>query len=287
MRYEKVFNTIDTQIQGEVFRIVLQSPMKFINNTLNNYQKHLNDNYDVVKGLLLNEPRGYRGINGVIPIISEKPEELFITFNHEMSRYAKPEAAIALIATKHQMGLLSDDNSNSYIMKSANEEVNLEIKDTNSYVVDFEIDKVALLQSNDFFNTCEYENIKYLVYQGIGIELKLENLSALKQWSKTIHREVGVILVAYELRTDGEFTSITFEEDGFIRRSPGIVQTGIIGSLVHNQPKIINNSIFESRLIAREMKTNLYQIETEAFVIASHEFVFDEEDPFDKGFIIV
>src|SRR5699024_11629081 len=66
MNIDSLFSTLDTQVLGESFRIIIQSPITFKTTDIKEKNKLLKRSFEQEKKLLLNEPRGHRGINGCL-----------------------------------------------------------------------------------------------------------------------------------------------------------------------------------------------------------------------------
>lgn len=70
MNFHKSFQTIDTQVVGEAFRIIVQSPIMLMHEDILEADHQLNTQFEDTKQLLLNEPRGHRGMNGCLVLPS-------------------------------------------------------------------------------------------------------------------------------------------------------------------------------------------------------------------------
>ena len=114
MNYEKMYCTIDTHVVGEAFRIVIQSPITFTGVDVNTNHMELANNFETEKNLLLNEPRGHRGMNGCIVTSSLTADFQLLFFNHEGGNNFKYEGLLATVTALLETGNLKRNADDSY-----------------------------------------------------------------------------------------------------------------------------------------------------------------------------
>src|SRR5690625_2878866 len=114
MILEKVFTTVDTHVLGETYRIVTQSPIQFTGTNINENDEFLQNNYAIEKKLILNEPRGHRGINGCIVLPSTKADYQLLFFNHEGVSCFQYEGLFASLTALLETGNISRTKDNLY-----------------------------------------------------------------------------------------------------------------------------------------------------------------------------
>ncbi|MEK4485794.1 proline racemase family protein [Psychrobacillus sp. FSL H8-0484] len=301
MNIEKLFCSIDTHVGGEAFRIVIQSSIALIGNDVQSNQKDLADNFENEKKLLLNEPRGHRGMNGCIIAPSKAADFQLLFFNHECTNDFKYEALFAATTALIETGNLKRTANDSYNVETMNGIYTVHANVENQEVISVYLEGIScsvIASSQDSIEVSLDASRKYLIYPLpntiSGIEL--DQLAAISNWgiaktSELIQENIdfnGVILVE---EFSGKVRSVTFEKDGYILRSPGIDSTCAIHTsinLTESKYEIENESIFGSSLTTKLQYENesIFSIKAVPFVTGSHEFIFDTEDPLKEGFIL-
>lgn len=297
MNVEKMFTSIDTHVAGEAFRIIIHSPMQL--NTWD--QTALEQHYIQEKALLLNEPRGHRGMNGCIVIPSSKAEYAVLFMNHENEDRFSYSGLIATLTALLETGNLTKKDNGTYRVETKRGVYTLYANCVNQVVekVRVESDFCRLLESKEDFHLLEVDQArKYLLYSLPASipALEMEHLSVIMKWGeRTVKNQTnkdfnGIILM--ESIAASDIRSVTFERDGMILRSPGIDSTFAACTLLLDKDetigKVTNHSIFGSQLTAAVLKESKYRysLETQAFVTGEHQFIYDQEDPLENGFLL-
>ncbi|MCM3745040.1 proline racemase family protein [Sporosarcina luteola] len=305
MNYEKLYCTIDTHVVGEPFRIVIQSPIAFSGVDVNSNHTELANNFETEKNLLLNEPRGHRGMNGCIVTSSLTADFQLLFFTHKGGNNFKYEGLLATVTALIETGNLKRTTDDSYKVETAHGiyTVKAHVNDQEVTAVELESGVCTVTESEvDAAAAVSVDNTRnYLIYnlpesiQGIG----LEHLAAVSDWgiAKTVELTNaniaydGVILVEKLQESSNSVRSVTFEKDGYILRSPGVDSSFALLTLLNAQESITdleNESIFGSSLTVHSLLANegRYSVTAVPFVTGSHEFIFDSEDPLKNGFIL-
>lgn len=306
MNFEKMYSTIDAHVAGEAFRIVTQSPIRLSGEDIHAQHEELKNNFSNEKNLLLNEPRGHRGIHGCVVVPSRAADFSLLFFNHQGVNNFKYEALFATVTALLETGNLAHSAEGLYKVETVNGIYTLKALVENQEVtsISIEMDSCTEVKADpDYTFLCMDEDRNYFLYtlpDSIpGIEL--EHLAELNQWgldrttelTNQNHSFAGVVVVESDPATPGKVRSVTFEKDGYILRSPGVDSTvAILAATSEKQDspsEIENTSIFGSSLVAKKVAGDERRIlvETKAFTTGSHEFIFDQEDPLKEGFLLV
>ncbi|MCG7346141.1 proline racemase family protein [Sporosarcina sp. ACRSL] len=303
MNYEKMYFTIDTHVVGEAFRIVIQSPITFIGANVNTNHMELANNFETEKNLLLNEPRGHRGMNGCIVTSSLTADFQLIFFNHEGSNNFKYEGLLATVTALIETGNLKRTADDSYKVETVHGIYTVQAKVDNQEVTAVELVSgvFTVTESEVDAAAVSVDNTRnYLIYNlPESIEgIELEHLAAVNNWGIAKTRELakaniafdGVILVE-QLKDSNHVRSVTFEKDGYILRSPGVDSSFALMTLLNTKESttvLENESIFGSSLTVHSQSgdENRFSIQAVPFVTGSHEFIFDPEDPLENGFLL-
>lgn len=300
-----MFSTIDTHVAGEAFRIVIQSSI-----TLN--EKDIQSNHDLLqngfhheKALLLNEPRGHRGMNGCIVIPSKVADYGLLFFNHDSEIIFQYGGLVTSITALLETGNLTKRENNSYKIETVHGIFQVEVEMENQEVisVQFESEICQVVKDQlDYSLVKVDESRDYLVFDlpDSVPEISLKHLSIINKWGKEATKRFtdrnisfeGIIVVQSIGASHHEVRSITFTRDGSILRTPGIDSTFAIFTTLLNRfdhtGKLTNHSIFDSMLTASLIPTsnNRYVLETQGFTTGMHQFIYDQTDPLKNGFLL-
>lgn len=301
-----MYSTIDTHVAGEAFRIVVQSPIRLHGEDVQANHDELKNNFTNEKSLLLNEPRGHRGMHGCVVAPSQTADFSLLFFNHVDVSNFKYEGLLATVTALIETGNLNKSTDGFYKVETVNGIYSVKARGENQEVTSVSIESEACseINTNSEFVSISVDNARnYLLYtlpDSIpGIEL--EHLAKLNRWGLEQTTKLngdnidyaGVIVIESVPSTPDKIRSVTFEKDGYILRSPGIDSTfAILTSLANKEDdrsKIENESIFGSSLTAKKLSEDAlrFSVEIEAFVTGAHEFIFDQDDPLKDGFLLV
>ncbi|MGY0692205.1 proline racemase family protein [Virgibacillus sp. FSP13] len=305
MNVEKMFTTIDTHVAGEAFRIIVHSAITLNEKNLELNQALIEEKYMHEKELLLNEPRGHRGMNGCIVIPSNTADYACVFVNHDRDVKFKYAGLVATVTALLETGNLVKKENNVYDIETVNGLHSVYASFENQEVRKTRIESGAcrVVETSDDYQSVEIDQSRhYLIYDppdtmaGIGVA----HLASIKKWgletaaqmrSKSISFD-GIVLTE-PLDTKGnKVRSVTFEKDGSILRSPGMDSTFAILTALSSGSKplteLTNHSIFDSKLTATliEGTNTRYSIETQGFITGTHQFIYDQEDPLRNGFLL-
>ncbi|WHY76570.1 proline racemase family protein [Neobacillus sp. WH10] len=316
MRIEKAYSTIDVHVAGEAFRIIQNVP-------LIQYQslKELDEKFPAAFqeeiNLLLNEPRGFAGLNGclVVPPINRGANAAVVFFNHEGTVPVHYGGIVAVMTALLECGHLKKKESSKYKIETVKgvipvtaimekeEVVSVKLESDLCHVVDTDFPlsnphlktKFSLVQSDQL----------YAVFQkrDIPINIQAEELADLNKWGQTVIQALdtkipvkGVILLDDAAIEERHIKTITFRNDCYIVRSPGFGPTlACYASLLSNgrvpvEGSLINESIFGSELemTAISPKESSYQfvMTSRGFITGMQTFILDPTDPLAAGFLL-
>ncbi|EMR06919.1 hypothetical protein C772_01055 [Bhargavaea cecembensis DSE10] len=299
MEFGKMFSSMDAHVAGEAYRIVTQSPIRFKSSDLKSQSEELANHFKTEKNLLLNEPRGHRGMHGIIPVASNRADIGLLFFCHEKVSGFKYEGVLAAIGTLLEMGGLARRENGRYTVETTEGVIEVRAVFDGDEVTEISVhnQSASVSRSTQAASVLIDGRRHYLIYPLPPVipEIDLAHLSVINEWGtakvaecvRTDPEVSGIALV--EERPDGGFRSVTFERDGYIRRSPGIDTTLALLALQEKQGghvRLSNTSIFGSTLEA-ESNDGPASVRTETYVMGAHQFVLDREDPLAQGFLIV
>ncbi|MFD2129884.1 proline racemase family protein [Pseudogracilibacillus auburnensis] len=303
MLINKMFSSIDVHVLGEAYRIVVQSPILLSNGDVHVNNQVLQNNFSTEKKLLLNEPRGHRGINGCLILPSKTANYQLLFFNHENVATFKYEGLAASLTALLETGNLQRTKDDIYQIETNKGIYNIEANIVNGEVINIQIENkhAHIMELSDEFRKVSIDNDRnYLVYELPNFikSIDIINLEAITTWgiektSQLNEQSVcyeGVILTKKQASSLQHFKTVTFEKDGYIKRTPGIDSTvAIFTSVVKDaSTNIQNETIFKSRLTATKVtgSEGKYILRLRPFVTGSHQFILDNDDPLKNGFLL-
>lgn len=304
MNVDRIIFTIDTHVCGEAYRIIIHSPIKLKKKNLMENYRFLEEEYKREKHLLLNEPRGHRGMNGCIVTTSEVADFALLFLDHDEDTPFNYSGLIATITALLETGKLKKNYMNQYKIETLNGIYQVEAIVENQSVtsVSVESEKCVLLDENVEFSIVAVDETRHYLIFPLPRDIpaiQLEQMIPLQTWGTAITKEIraanlqmdGVILYESFSGLSNKVRSLTFARDGGIVHSPGIDSTfAILTKLATKQPmdSLINESIFSSSLTANKIAdtTNRFFLKTRGFITGTHEFIYDPRDPFEEGFLL-
>lgn len=290
MNFHKSFQTIDTQVVGEAFRIIVQSPIMLMHEDILEADHQLNTQFEDTKQQLLNEPRGHRGMNGCLVLPSAIASYRLLFFQHAASTNFKYEALVATMTALIEQGTIELSKNNTYSIETVKGlyEAQVKLSEKRDAVLSVHlIVKPAHLEGEQVI--IDNERRYMVVEKPRQIKaIVLEELAEISTWGllerKKYSTADGVIM--YE-QLDGCVRSVTFERDGYILRSPGVDSTLVLIAVLGEEAVKKNDSIFGSSIEIIQKHEAGYEIALTGYITGIHQFVVDREDPLQRGFIIV
>ncbi|MCM3676082.1 proline racemase family protein [Peribacillus simplex] len=316
MKIQKVYSTTDVHVAGEAFRVIKDAPFIHYQN-LEQLNEQLPQVFTEEINLLLNEPRGFAGLNGclVVPPISREADAAVLFLNHEGTVPFHYGGIVAVITTLLECGHLQPRESSEYKIETVSGVISVTAimgrDEVVSVVIESEPCQVVQTNiplSNPHLNT-QFSLVQagqlYAVFEksDISAEIRFEELTELKKWSQTVLQDleskipvIGVILMDDSHLEDGRIKTITFREDQYIVRSPGFESTMACytnllskGGLFTESP-FVNESIFNSSLtvqVAEQTESGYkFTLTSRGFITGMQLFVLDPTDPMPAGFLL-
>ncbi|MFI8708464.1 proline racemase family protein [Bacillus sp. NPDC077411] len=314
MKIQKTYSTTDVHVAGEAFRVIKDVPFIHYQNLeqLNEQFMHVfaDDIY-----LLLNEPRGFAGLNGclVVPTINEQVDAAVLFLNHEGTVPIHYGGIVAVITTLLECGHLQPRASNEYKIETLRGVISVTAMMENDEVVSVMIESepcqvvetnISHSNINTQFSLVQADQLYAVFEKGdIAAEICVEELSELKRWGQTMHQALeskfpvrGIILMDDSHLKEGRIKTITFREDQYIVRSPGFESTKacytslLAKGRLDMEPPFVNESIFGSTLtvqVAKQTENGYkFTLKSRGFITGMQMFVLDPTDPLPAGFLL-
>ncbi|RAS93144.1 proline racemase [Bacillus cereus] len=312
MNIQKMYTAVDVHVNGEAFRVIKDVPCKYYYN-LEQLNEQFSGELAEEMQLLLNEPRGFIGLNGciVVPSIHPEIDAAVLFFNHEGSIPLHYGGIVAVITMLLESGYLKKRETNQYKIETLSGIflVHAYVENDEVVSVSFESKVCYMIEKN-----LQVENISYSLIQADKVyavvekdayspEIHIENISELKKWGESTLQAIQkqllikrLILVDSSQKEKNHIKSITFHEDNFIVRSPGFVSTIVsyVHALVKNDyiadKPFINESICNSFITVEKVKKEelgyIFRFKSRGFITGMQTFLLDPTDPFPTGFLL-
>ncbi|MHC0038480.1 proline racemase family protein [Pseudoneobacillus sp. C159] len=317
MRIQKVYNTMDVHVAGEAFRIIKDTLFIHYQSLDQLNEQFLFDFADEIK-LLLNEPRGFAGLNGclVVPPFHRDADAAIVFFNHLGTIPLHYGGIVAVITALLECGHLPQKKSNEYRLETVSGLISVKARMENTEVVSVQFEsKPCLVVKKEIPLSHPYVDTHFSLVQADQLyavfekrdftaEIRVEELSELKAWSQTIFKTLGskgpikaaVLLDDSQFETNCRIKTITFRDDLYIVRSPGFGATlasfiSLLAKLTEpKEEELVNESIFGSELkirLANQTESGYQFIfSSRGFLTGMHTFVLDPSDPLAEGFLL-
>jgi proline racemase len=312
MKIEKAYSAIDVHVAGEAFRIIRNAPMVHYQ-TLEELYELFPQVYKEEQNLLLNEPRGFAGLNGclVVPPLNREADAAVVFFNHNGTVPVHYAGLIAVITALLECGHLKPRATSQYKIETVKGIVPITAVITGEEVVSVKMESgfYQVVETEECFSpspgnyTLVQTDQIFAVFrkQDFSVEIEIEELADLRKWGQAVLQTLGpdvkgAILVDESRIDEGLIKSITFRDDLFIVRSPGFgptlaVFTSLLSSgAILKQELLVNESIYGSQLEVQvsERKESSYQftMTSRGFITGMQTFILDPTDPLASGFIL-
>ncbi|MBU5266749.1 proline racemase family protein [Virgibacillus proomii] len=299
MDVNKIMNTYDVHVLGEGFRIIMYSPFQLQRKESISLDTALKNQLLSKRRLLLNEPRGHRGITGCVITPSEQADFGVMFLHHHDEVYFSYSGLFAALTALLETGILEASRSGEYAIETTQGVYNLYAEMNGNEVVNMQMN---FLLGEVTGNTNDWERVQmdelrdYYVFKLPSSipTISLQHLSQMKNWVKLVlpnfkgrRNFAGIILT--EALGEEKFRSVSFEKDGFILRSPGIDSTiALLTSAREKEEKIahiIHENLIGTRLTAT-MTDGVYSIRLRPILTGDHQFILQEDDPLREGFLL-
>ncbi|HDX9577985.1 TPA: proline racemase family protein [Bacillus pseudomycoides] len=316
MKIQKTYATTDVHVAGEAFRVIKDVPFIHYQNLEQLNERFMNVFADEIY-LLLNEPRGFAGLNGclVVRAINEEADAAVLFFNHERTVPMHYGGIVAVITALLECGHLQPRASNEYKIETLKGVISVTAMMENDEVISVLIESepyqvietnIPLSHSNinTQFSLIQADQL-YAVFEkdDIAAEICVEELSELKRWGQMVRQALeskfsvrGIILMDDSQLKEGRIKTITFREDRYIVRSPGFESTKacytslLSKGRLYLEPPFVNESIFGSTLTVQVAKQTedgyKFTLKSRGFITGMQMFVLDPTDPLPAGFLL-
>ncbi|WP_144553587.1 proline racemase family protein [Peribacillus simplex] len=316
MKIQKVYSTTDVHVAGEAFRVIKDVPFIHYQN-LEQLNEQLPQVFAEEINLLLNEPRGFAGLNGclVVPPVSREADASVLFLNHEGTVPLHYGGIVAVITTLLECGHMKPRASGEYKIETVSGVISvttiMEKDEVVSVVIESEPCQVvqtniplSYSHLNTKFSLVQADQL-YAVFdkRDMSVEIRVEELSELKRWGQTVFQALeskipvkGAILMDDSHLEEGRIKTITFREDQYIVRSPGFGSTMACYTSLHSkgglsmEQPFVNESIFDSSLtvqVAKQTESGYkFTLTSRGFITGMQLFVLDPTDPLPAGFLL-
>ncbi|UTR12005.1 proline racemase family protein [Evansella sp. LMS18] len=305
MKFEKMYSTIDTHVAGEAFRIIIHSSIFLGEKSLKENAAFVKENCQFEKDLLLNEPRGHRGMNGCIVLPSKKADFGLLFLNHDPQLTFQYSGLAAAVTALLETGNLPEKASGVYDIETTEGVFTVKAPLENGEVMKVQMENRSCAVTGreaTFITALVDASRHYYIYELSESvpSLEMDYISSIISWGNKTAEELqrngtefhGFLLKEAGNPGENSVRSVTFERDGSIIRSPGVDSTFLLYTLLREEigitGKFTNESIFGSNLTASIVsgEDNQFSIEVKSFVTGIHQFILDEEDPLRNGFLL-
>ncbi|MED4207302.1 proline racemase family protein [Neobacillus mesonae] len=314
MKIEKAYSTIDVHVAGEAFRIIHNIPLIHYRSLEELYEK-FPEVFHEEKNLLLNEPRGFAGLNGclVVPPINREADAAVVFFNHEGTVPVHYGGIVAVITALLECGQLKARDTKRYYVETVQGVIPVTAMMENEEVVAVHLEsglchvlETDIPLSHPQFKT-KYSLVHadqlYAVFnkQDFAFNIQLEELADINKWGQIVLQSldprVKAVVLLDDTRADSRhIKTVTFRQDSYIVRSPGFVPTQVcFASLVAKGTVladgiVVNESIFGSKLQAEALNQvdsgYRFKLTTRGFITGMQTFILDPTDPLAAGFLL-
>ncbi|MFJ5762302.1 proline racemase family protein [Neobacillus sp. NPDC093182] len=316
MKIRKAYTATDVHVAGEAYRIIKDAP--FIHyQSLQELNEQFSLAYEEEIKLLLNEPRGFAGLNGclVVPPFKSGADAAVVFFNHNGTVPMQYGGIVAVITASLESGQLKAKSSNEYSVETVSGVVTVTavMKDDEVKLVRLKSEPCQVVQTHVPVSYLDLQTEVALVQADhlyaifdkaeLPFEIEMENLPDINQWGqKAIEALEGkyavsrVILLDHSQKSEGKIKTVTFRPDRYIVRSPGFgslaaCSTYLIGNGdISADSPIENESIFNGKLTAElsaQLETEYeFSFSARGFITGMQTYVLDPTDPLSAGFLL-
>lgn len=307
MKVQNMYTAIDVHVAGEAFRIIKDIPF-FQYTNLEELQEKLSSSYMKEIKLLLQEPRGFAGMNGcmILPPVAPQADAAVLFFNHEGMVPLHYGGIVAVVTALLECGQLKQSESNQYTFETIHGLFSVTAIMENHAVVSVTLisEPCFLIKEHATYTLIQADYL-YAVFpkhEQCG-EIDANNLSTLKAWMRTTYNtyfktsEVPrVVLMDDSYIRECRIKTVTFRDDEYIVRSPGFGSTmacymNYLSKADGNKDlPFINESMFHSSLAIQKVEQAengyVFTVQSRGFITGMQTFVLEPTDPFPEGFLL-
>jgi proline racemase len=315
MKIQKAYTATDVHVAGEAFRIIKDAPFVHYQ-SLQELNKQFPLAYEEEINFLLNEPRGFAGLNGclIVPPFKSGSDAAVVFFDHNGTLPMQYGGVVAVITALLECGQLKAKPSNQYTIETVSGivKVTAAMEDDEVKSVEVESGAFKVVATNAAVSYLDVQTEVTLV-QGdqayaifdkadLPFEIETENLPEINSWGqKAIEALEGksvdrVILLDHSQKGEGKIKTVTFRPDNYIVRSPGFGTLAACSAyLIGNgdfsaDNRMENESIFKGKLTAELSAQNEagfeFVFKARGFITGMQSYVLDPTDPLATGFLL-
>ncbi|MBS4190771.1 proline racemase family protein [Bacillus sp. FJAT-49705] len=316
MKIQKAYTATDVHVAGEAFRIIRDAPFIQYQSLKQLDEQFFHTYADEIK-LLLNEPRGFAGLNGclVVPPFSREADAAVVFFNHEETVPMLYAGAVAVITALLECGHLPVKESNEYTLETVSGAIKVHAVMKNDEVVSvlLETKPCQAVQSNislrgNGFQT-EYSLVQadqlYAIFnkKDVPFQIHIDDLADVQSWGQAVNEALAanqsiqrVVLLDDSEAGSGRIKTVTFRRDHFIVRTPGFGTTAACYASLHSsgalskEQNLENESVFNSLLTAQltDQSDSGYKftLTSRGFITGMQTYLLDPTDPLADGFLL-
>ncbi|KNE22072.1 proline racemase family protein [Virgibacillus pantothenticus] len=300
MDINKIMNTYDVHVAGEAFRIIIHSPFHLHMTDCISLEAILKRYFLTEIRMLLNEPRGHRGITGCVITPSQQADFGIVFLHHYYETYFSYSGLFAALTTLIETGTLTISKSGKYAIETTHGIYHLYVNRKGNEIVSMQMNLQIgeVVENTDEWELVQVDRLRnyYIFKLPSSIPaISLQHLAAITSWAKPVLRDLnerrrdnaGIMLT--EALGEGRFCSVTFEGDGFILRSPGVDSTIALLTLAWAKGKktlqLIHENLVGSSLTAT-ITDGLCTVPLRPVLTGEHQFVLQAGDPLEEGFLL-
>lgn len=317
MKIKTSYTTTDVHVAGEAYRIMKDAPFDYYQ-SLQELNEQFPNIYEQEMKLLLNEPRGFAGLNGclVVPPFKSGIDVAVVFFDHTGTVPMQYGGIVAVITALLESGQLKAKPSAEYNIETVSGVVTV-----SATLKDEEVKAVALksgpckvvkkqvpisyldLQTEVTFVQADH---LYAIFDKaeLPFDMEIENLPEINQWGKKALEALGeeshdfsrVILLDHSQISSGRIKTVTFRPDRYIVRSPGfgtlaasstyLLENGDMFSGRQIENESIYNAKLSGELIAKNECDYSFSFSARGFITGIQTYVLDPTDPLFEGFLL-
>ncbi|MBR3119008.1 proline racemase family protein [Oceanobacillus sp. FSL K6-0127] len=317
MKIKTTYTTTDVHVAGEAYRIMKEAPLGYYQ-SLQEVNEQFPIIYEQEMKLLLNEPRGFAGLNGclVVPPFKSGVDAAVVFFNHTGTVPMQYGGIVAVITALLESGQLKAKPSAEYNIETVSGVVTVwaTIKDDEVKVVSLKSGPCKVVKNHVPISYLDLQtevtfvqaDHLYAIFDKVGLpfDMEIENLPEINQWGKKVIEALGeeshdfnrIILLDHSQLSSGRIKTVTFRPDRYIVRSPGFGTLAACGSYllengdIYSGRQIENEGIFNARLAGELFKKNecdySFSFSARGFITGIQTYVLDPTDPLSEGFLL-
>lgn len=307
MKFAKAITTVDAHMAGEPLRLIMNGVPLLQENTLQEKQNELVENYQAFRRILMQEPRGHAAMNGclIVPPCSKKAD--FAALFMDANEFTSSIEEFVMIAAVVMVEMGNVQIKNDVVAVETTDgifSVKICIEDGEVRSVSLQKDCKYELQHHASQSVVSFGANEYYVIshtKHFGVKLAMDNLIELKNWAHrarmSLSSECSSILIDGVQIEEKQFKTMLQKKNGLVSRSPYVRATCACLALFREEGMLqegetlrhenITGGTYEAKLMECTQNAMTVQITGRVFITGIHQFLLDPFDPLADGFIIV